>query len=504
MPPAPEETQADAAMPLAQETVSAGEDEHDKPAPVPQSDVLPAALQAEHRLREELLEQRLQDALLREQRVEEHALEEKNALLEKIQSMSQKQEAEHQRMINSHGHQRHVIRDMEDVVAEHEAELTSLRKELSMVSNEANSKIDAANDRIRAVRKERDDAIERTKVLEAENSTAATSSENEAALMKQMQHLQNECAQNEMQHLQNEVHRLADENRDLLEKNGQSVTTIAAREADMRFGESQNMLKQRRIDALEAKCGILEGAAKNKDTMEATFTGKEVELSTLQASSQRQLAEIDSLRSKLDTISAEANHKIDAANDRIRAVKRERDDVKQECDLLKSQYSHLSTSIDAQNGQSKNSSAKLESEVKAFEKRDSDRVAEIDRLRAQIKQLENQLTISVGTQPMMNAQGRQPQKVEELTGEVGMLTDDNNRLKDTVAGLEEEVGALREQKDALMEIVEGLHNACISADAPHVQEIGRASIVRIQEFKVITPSAGTPRNMSPRGAFGLN
>jgi len=113
------------------------------------------------------------------------------------------------------------------------------------------------------------------------------------------------------------------------------------------------------------------------DTMQATCDGQKLEVATLQSSNDRLRAELDDLTGKLDHIGAEANHKIDKANDRIRGVKQERDEMRQENEFFKSQQAQISSSLMAQ-----------DAEMGNLEQIGRERVPEISQLRARVAQLE--------------------------------------------------------------------------------------------------------------------
>merc|ERR1719424_1474071 len=268
----------------------------------------------------------------------------------------------------------------------HQAELASLRKELGVVSNEANFKIDAANERIRAVRKERDDALEKTKALDSElqehKSAAERPIEADAAHDQQMKILLDEKLRlgedktrgardlekmmeanrnisEEKARYARDLEKMKDENKRLLEREAddkargaRDLERLAAENKKLSEREGQARSKvdelaksqkatsslckewKCRIDTMNATISELKSVKgqqeKQHDNMQATVQGAQVEVSTLQSSNDRLQAELDTLRGKLDHIGAEVNHKIDKANERIKSVKIERDEMKQE------------------------------------------------------------------------------------------------------------------------------------------------------------------------------
>jgi len=290
-------------------------------------------------------------------------------------------------------------------------------------------------------------------------------------------------------------------------------------------------------------------AAENKRLLERE--------ATLQAANDRQKGELkenEALRVKLDEISDEANRKITGANDLIRRVKRERDDIKEEIQLLRSD----------QDGQNHQQNEGLVSELKAVEERGIKQVMEIDQLRGQVSELEAKAQMAVTDQMMNSCQvddkvrelvslrQANAQLEAELAGlrgaldsvcnqgkeHMGSITEqvralgeereaalqereafrekfkkvwvENQQLQDNLVGLEEEHASLIEQRDTLMKIVEDLHQACESADVPDLQEMGRASmrgIATLQaSIKAITPrnAGNTPRKIPMMDFSNLN
>lgn len=373
-------------------------------------------------------------------------------------------------------------------------EVSELQAELLAVSNEANSKIDAANERIRAVRKERDDAksqLEECRGSERRNS----SSDNGEASDQRLSRLLEEQMRGAQEHEQ-----LVESNKRLLEREVQAAGKIADLENSIRVlnpredkiaeFEVRDRLKQERIDALKVKVAELEGSIQDRSTMQAA---------TEADASDRQRLEIENLRTKLDQVSAEANTKISAANDRIREIKQERNDLKQDNDVLTSRNAELTIGSEGNDARSR--------EFASLQAANKKREAELANLKSTLDSVCNhgkEHMGSIAEQVRMLVRDK-----DQLMREAAELKDENRRLRDNMASLEAENASVFEQKEALMKIVEDLHQACEGTESSEIQELGRASVRSIRQFKPLTPRAGTPRldatiNLTPRGSFSLS
>jgi len=305
-----------------------------------------------------------------------------------------------------------------------------------------------------------------------------------------------------------------------------SVELVRIREKMAELAASETQLQAQVQRLTEENLRLSQGDQSKNDQSQARSQVERLagENRELRETSDRQNSEIESLMTKLEEVSVEANRKIGEANDRIRALKSEKEDIKQENDMLRSHNSSLENTVGLE-VQGTQEIARLVAELKVFEERDVKRVADIEKLRSQVQaneQKEAELENLKGALDSVCQQGKQ--RMGSMTDQVRDLVKEredlarereqfrqkwqkacveNQQLGNTMSGLQEEHSALQEQRDALMKIVEDLHAACESAnpdgsDSRELQELGRASIRSIRNFKQLTPRGNTPRGLSPR------
>jgi len=100
--------------------------------------------------------------------------------------------------------------------------------------------------------------------------------------------------------------------------------------------EAEDRLAATRLPPSRDRTGAGDGATWSSDT-----ASKEGQLENLRAANAKQQAQIETLRGEVENVRQEANSKIDVANDRIRSLRRERDDHQANADRAANEATEL-------------------------------------------------------------------------------------------------------------------------------------------------------------------
>jgi len=327
-------------------------------------------------------------------------------------------------------------------------ELEALRKELASVGAESNWKIDEANARIRAMRKEREDAIQELTRVKAETQGTAVLAdglkEKDASRQAELQDLrqQREQAMQEVTLLRQQ-HAVATQRVSLLEgkfheqtlelakhQDELNSTTAAVKINERRDVEARNMeardaqqkkdleqlsnrvaqletisseqrdvcneqqrelrslrstaerhkaeqaelqqqveQRQAEVERLRGQLQQMESGGEKASALEITCDSQRQELSLLRAAKDQHRSQVEGLQQELDELSQEANSKIDAANERIRKLQRDKDEGAREIERLTTARASLTKDLEAERTRRRESEEKLRAAEQAAEEK---------------------------------------------------------------------------------------------------------------------------------------